>query len=60
MTTDERDYWLKEFVSLVEPEWIAPHVDALRSDDPYRQLAALRAIFSRLGSDTEDDGHRWN
>jgi hypothetical protein len=41
-------------------EWVEPHVDALRSGDPYRQLAALRAIFSQLGSDTEDDGHRWN
>jgi hypothetical protein len=60
MTDRERDYWLQEGVRLVKPEWVQPHIEALRSGDPYRQVAALKAIFSRLGSDTSDDGYRWN
>jgi hypothetical protein len=60
MTTAERDYWLKEFVNLVEPEWIEPYREDLLSGDPVRQLDALQAIAARLGRAISDDRHRWN
>jgi hypothetical protein len=55
-----RDFWLQAATQLVKPEWVEPYREEMLSGDPYRQLAALQAIFSQFGRDTSDDRHRWN